>query len=182
MLSLLSPCGPPNLAAALSARCHIVTAAWWVFAQGVGRIIFVDVSSAKYRPSKNMGITEDEAMTTIHAIRPDGSVLMVGRVATGKGGALGGRVKGPQAGGSYCCFVEGDRPCTPATAPAHQLHASPPRIVEITAYPRATPAELARAQPPHTRPETQLVQKARIGTLKSSAPKATTTSAVALPS
>lgn len=46
--------------------------------QGAGRIIFVDVSSSKYRPSKNMGISQDEAMTTIHAIRPDGLVLMVG--------------------------------------------------------------------------------------------------------
>ncbi|KAG2487072.1 hypothetical protein HYH03_014318 [Edaphochlamys debaryana] len=44
--------------------------------KGAGRIIFVDVSSSKYRPSKNMGISQDEAMTTIHAIRPDGSVLM----------------------------------------------------------------------------------------------------------
>ncbi|GFR48728.1 hypothetical protein Agub_g10685 [Astrephomene gubernaculifera] len=44
--------------------------------KGVGRIIFMDVSSPKYRPSKNMGISQDEAMTTIHAIRPDGSVLM----------------------------------------------------------------------------------------------------------
>lgn len=40
-----------------------------------GRMIFVDVSSEKYKPSKNMGISVDEAMTTIHAIRPDGSVL-----------------------------------------------------------------------------------------------------------
>ncbi|KAG2427665.1 hypothetical protein HXX76_012314 [Chlamydomonas incerta] len=43
--------------------------------KGAGRIIFVDVSSTKYRPSKNMGISQDEAMTTIHSIRPDGSVL-----------------------------------------------------------------------------------------------------------
>lgn len=45
---------------------------------GGGRMIFVDVSSDKYKPSKNMGISVDEAMTTIHAIRPDGSVLQVG--------------------------------------------------------------------------------------------------------
>lgn len=43
--------------------------------KGAGRIIFVDVSAGNYRPSKNMGISVDEAMTTIHAIRPDGSVL-----------------------------------------------------------------------------------------------------------
>ena len=44
---------------------------------GRGRILFVDVSDSGYNPSLNMGISYDEAMTTIHAVRPDGSVVQV---------------------------------------------------------------------------------------------------------
>jgi len=43
--------------------------------KGQGRIKFVNIADPAYNPSKNMGISYDEAMTTIHAIRPDGSVL-----------------------------------------------------------------------------------------------------------
>lgn len=45
---------------------------------GRGRILFVNIADEKYNPSQNMGISYEEAMTTIHAIRPDGSVVQVG--------------------------------------------------------------------------------------------------------
>jgi hypothetical protein len=41
---------------------------------GKGRIKFVNIAADDYNPSKNMGIEYEEAMETIHAILPDGSV------------------------------------------------------------------------------------------------------------
>jgi DNA relaxase NicK len=42
--------------------------------KGRGRIRFVDISADDYNPKRNMGITYDDAMSTIHAIRPNGEV------------------------------------------------------------------------------------------------------------
>lgn len=42
---------------------------------GRGRIFFVNIADAHYSPSQNMGISYEEGMETIHAIRPDGSVV-----------------------------------------------------------------------------------------------------------
>lgn len=39
-------------------------------------IRFVDISDLDYNPSANMGIEFEEAMDTIHAVRPDGTVLL----------------------------------------------------------------------------------------------------------
>jgi hypothetical protein len=41
---------------------------------GKGAIKFVNIAADDYNPSKNMGIEYEEAMETIHAILPDGSV------------------------------------------------------------------------------------------------------------
>eukprot|EP00199_Chlamydomonas_sp_CCMP681_P001981 CAMPEP_0119107482 /NCGR_PEP_ID=MMETSP1180-20130426/10462_1 /TAXON_ID=3052 ORGANISM="Chlamydomonas cf sp, Strain CCMP681" /NCGR_SAMPLE_ID=MMETSP1180 /ASSEMBLY_ACC=CAM_ASM_000741 /LENGTH=348 /DNA_ID=CAMNT_0007092977 /DNA_START=181 /DNA_END=1224 /DNA_ORIENTATION=- len=40
-----------------------------------GLIKFVNIAEDTYNPSKNMGITYEEAMETIHVIRPDGEVI-----------------------------------------------------------------------------------------------------------
>lgn len=40
-----------------------------------GKIMLVDISDPSYRPEENANISFDEAMTTIHAIMPDGTVL-----------------------------------------------------------------------------------------------------------
>ncbi|KAJ9519535.1 hypothetical protein QJQ45_013457 [Haematococcus lacustris] len=42
---------------------------------GRGKIKFVNIADDSYDPNKNMGIEYEEAMETIHAIRPDGEVL-----------------------------------------------------------------------------------------------------------
>eukprot|EP00899_Mesostigma_viride_P018906 jgi/Mesvir1/27016/Mv20723-RA.1 len=41
----------------------------------VGKIKFVDISSDSYKPEENAGLTFEEAMGTIHAILPDGTVV-----------------------------------------------------------------------------------------------------------
>lgn len=41
-----------------------------------GLIRFVNIADPDYSPVSHMGISYDEAMETIHAIRPDGSVIM----------------------------------------------------------------------------------------------------------
>ena len=37
-------------------------------------IKFVNIADPNYKPKNHMGISYEEAMETIHAIRPDGSV------------------------------------------------------------------------------------------------------------
>lgn len=42
---------------------------------GRNLIKFVNIAEPDYKPKSHMGITYDEAMETIHAIQPDGTVL-----------------------------------------------------------------------------------------------------------
>ena len=42
---------------------------------GLGRIKFVNIASLKYNPRDNEGVTFEEAMETIHAIKRDGTIL-----------------------------------------------------------------------------------------------------------
>jgi len=43
--------------------------------RGRGTVYYVDISSFDYDPSRNMGVTYEDAMDTIHAIRSSGEVL-----------------------------------------------------------------------------------------------------------
>ncbi|KAF5836061.1 hypothetical protein DUNSADRAFT_6531 [Dunaliella salina] len=43
--------------------------------RGRGTVCYVDISSHDYDPSRNMGVTYEDAMDTIHAIRSSGEVL-----------------------------------------------------------------------------------------------------------
>ncbi|MGF1537202.1 MAG: thiol-disulfide oxidoreductase DCC family protein [Elainellaceae cyanobacterium] len=42
---------------------------------GRGRVAFVDIAAANYRPEENGGVDFETAMGRIHAILPDGSVI-----------------------------------------------------------------------------------------------------------
>jgi hypothetical protein len=42
-----------------------------------GRINFINIADPLYEPRNHMGISYEEAMETIHAIYPDGTVIQV---------------------------------------------------------------------------------------------------------
>lgn len=42
---------------------------------GKGRIVFVNIASSRYDPEQHAGIAYEDAMASIHAIRPNGEVL-----------------------------------------------------------------------------------------------------------
>lgn len=54
-----------------------------------GLIEFVNIADDAYNPRNHMGITYEEAMTTIHALRPDGTIVQVSSWGWGWGWGWG---------------------------------------------------------------------------------------------
>ena len=81
-----------------------------------GLIEFVNIADDAYNPRNHMGITYEEAMTTIHALRPDGTIVQVsGR----RCGWLGGNKARAEATMTCSCMVA--KSCSSACVKLRQL-------------------------------------------------------------